>query len=720
MVQFLGSRYSHVSSLFQGGIMKLSGTLALALLMTGFAATAGTEIRLNSGVITSKNKSVQVSVNDQEVANQTEWIIQFKDHVTESLKADLVAKGFVIYSYIPEDALIVRATSRQMMVLASQKNVQTILAFEAFMKLSPTLGQVSSVTSENRQTFLVSIFNESERAFIESNIRKQSKNILVQRSVGKNFVITAERKFLMAIAAMPGVENIQAVAEIQPLHAKLGVEILPWSAGDYSDINGYETGTKVMNFESAWSLGLTGQNQIAAMADTGLDSGDARAIHQDFAGSVKSGYAVGMFGKTWADPMGHGTHVAGSVLGRGTASGGLLKGAAYSAQIVAQGMWSPILNNLSVPSNLAGMFTQAYTDGARVHTNSWGAAGNFGAYEKMASTVDQVMFDKDDLLILFAAGNSGVDMNRDGRIDANSVGTPGTAKNALTVGASENLLSTGGIQKKVGELKPAPENWPVNPINSDKLSDNINGLAVFSSRGPTSDGRLKPDVVAPGTNILSVRSQQTGASELWGAYNQHYAYSGGTSMSTPLTAGAAVIARQYLIEKKSIAKPTAALVKAYLLHTATEMFPGQFGEVGAARGQEILTMRPNNDEGYGRVNVEEMVASNSFLFLDQAGAVATSEVKEYKLEVPAGKFVANIVWTDAPGSVNSSKALVNDLDMEVTLPGGKIISANDQINNHSFIQSQVSAGTVTIKVKGTNVPMGKNGKQPFAIVATIH
>jgi subtilisin family serine protease len=368
------------------------------------------------------------------------------------------------------------------------------------------------------------------------------------------------------------------------------------------------------------------------------------------------------------------------------------------------------------------MFNQAYTDGARLHTNSWGAAANFGAYEKMAATVDQVMFDKEDLLILFAAGNSGVDKNKDGRIDANSIGTPGTAKNALTVGASENLLSVGGIQKKIGELKPSPENWPSSPITDSRLSDDVNGIAMFSSRGPTADGRTKPDIVAPGTNILSVKSQQKGAEVLWGAYNNDYVYSGGTSMACPLTAASAAIARQFLIEKMAQVKPSAALVKAYLLHTATEMFPGQYGEVGANRGQEILTLRPNNDEGYGRVNVAEVVTlgtSGSLLIADSKG-VATGETETAKfLVAKSGHLVVNIVWTDAPGSVNASKSLVNDLDLEVVLADGKVLSANDQINNHSFVQGTVGAGEVTIRVKGVNIPMGKSGKQPFALVASV-
>ena len=321
--------------------MKLGIAITLALLSV--SALAGTEVKLNSGTINTKN--VRLSLNDN-LAQQTEWIVQFKGRITEKTKIKLTQNGIVVYNYIPEDALIVRADYKTAKALLLDESVQAVLAFQPQMKLSPTLGLVTDLTSETRETFIVSVFNQNERSTIESKIKNNVKNILIQKSAARNFVITTERRHLALIAAVPGVENIQAFVQVEPLHKLFDEsDVSTSAAGDYSDINGFETGTKVMNFGSAWALGLSGQNQVVGMADTGLDSGDSRAIHPDFLGAVKSGYAVGMFGKTWADTMGHGTHVAGSVLGRGTASSGLLKGGAYSAQMVVQGMWSPILNN---------------------------------------------------------------------------------------------------------------------------------------------------------------------------------------------------------------------------------------------------------------------------------------------------------------------------------------------------------------------------------------
>ena len=126
-----------------------------ALMLICFSAFAGTEIKLNSGLISTRD--YQHNLN-QASAAQTEWIIQFKDHVTEATKNELRANGIKVYSYLPEDALLVRADKEIIEKYGGRSSVQAILAFNGTMKLSPTLGAVSSVTAEQRQTFIVSTF----------------------------------------------------------------------------------------------------------------------------------------------------------------------------------------------------------------------------------------------------------------------------------------------------------------------------------------------------------------------------------------------------------------------------------------------------------------------------------------------------------------------------------------------------------------------------------
>lgn len=706
-------------------LVKNFTTVAAASMLSVSVASAGTVLKLNVGTIDTNKISSNYIATWSAEAQASEYIVQYKTAITEVNKKALKSQ-FEVFGYLPDDALVVRGTFSQLMKFKnSHPEVQAIVRYAANYKVSSQFDAASVFNKDNVQSVLVKVFKASEANMIAGKIAALNPQVKLQHVGGKTLMALLPRGVVGTVAAMTGVENIQPTPEMESFHFAMDQDlssgVAQLAAGDYSDLQGYESGTRVMKFEQAWSVGLTGRGQTGAMADTGLDSGNINAIHQDFSGAVVSGYPFGLWAKTWDDPMGHGTHVAGSVMSRGTASKGLLKGGAYEANLVAEGMWSPMLKNLSVPSKLSDLFAKAYADGARIHTNSWGGARTFGAYDNFAIQVDEWLYANPEMLVLFAAGNSGSDKNKDGRIDANSMASPGTAKNVLTVGASENNVSTGGIQVPIGKLRAAKDEWPAEPIYSDYISNNENGIAMFSSRGPTVDGRIKPDIVAPGTNILSVRSQVKDASPLWGAYNNDYAWSGGTSMATPLTAGAALIARQVLVEKLGMANPSAALMKAVMLHTAVDMYPGQFGEVGAARGQEILTRRPNSDEGYGRVDVSNIakLGAPTQLIDNRQGVAQGSEVSyEFTLTRP-GKLYANLVWTDAPGSANAAQALVNDLDLVLTLPNGQTLSMNDHVNNLEMIEkSGLPAGTYKLTVKGYKIPQGKNGTQDYALVYT--
>lgn len=683
------------------------------------AANAGESILLNRQTIDTSKSVVQIQSNRE---SNVEWIVQFNQAVTETLKNELRLRGLEIFSYLPQDAFVVRGTSQQLVSLRNKSFIQAIVELKPEYKLSRSLTPVSVFDADLQEGILVKLYKASELASFKSYLQNLPVQILEAR--GDALSLRVSRSVRMLIAQRAEVEHIQNWVQMIPLHFQMATQDVGSSpmGGDYKDLTGYESGTKIMNFEPAWSQGFTGRGQIAAMADTGLDTGNMGSIASDFNGAIKSGYFFGLFSKSWEDPMGHGTHVAGSILGRGTASGGALKGGAYEAQFIAESIWSPMLNNLSIPNKLADLFDKAYKDGARIHSNSWGSARSFGEYDSFSNQVDTWAFNNPEMLILFAAGNSGVDKNRDGRIDGNSIGSPGTSKNIMTVGASENLLSQGGIQVPIGKLKSSPDNWPVAPITESTVSDNANGMAMFSSRGPTVDGRLKPEIVAPGTNILSTRSHVPGAEVLWGAYNENYVYSGGTSMSTPLTAGAATVLRQILVDGLKMEAPTAALMKAAMLHTAVDMYPGQYGENGIERGQEFATHRPNNDEGFGRVDVSKYLNLTNVTtqLIDEKGGVATGEEKSFTMNSSGGRLLVNLVYTDAPASANAAKSLVNDLDLKITLPNGQVIAPQDRVNNQEIVElAQIPSGTVTITVRGQNVPQGKSGKLPYAVIATV-
>ena len=340
--------------------------------------------------------------------------------------------------------------------------------------------------------------------------------------------------------------------------------------------NNVAAGASFMNADIVrTNHGLTGLGQVIGVCDTGLDTGDLNALHPDFTNRVRAAFGLARPGE-WSDLMGHGTHVCGSVLGSGSAwSNGLFKGIAPGAELVIQSAGDES-SHVFLPADLNDLFIQAYTNAARLHSDSWGdsAAGEYSVY---CQQCDEFVWDHPDFLALFSAGNSGTDTDGDGVVDFGSIGAPAAAKNVMAVGAaiSDRPAGSGGLSSnKWGE------NWytrfPMAPIRDALVStpyDGIHqGLAAFSSRGPCRDGRIKPDIVAPGTDIISCRSRMPGASELWGTgagvlangASNFYAFCGGTSMSTPLVAGAAVLARQYLVENRGIASPGAALIKALM------------------------------------------------------------------------------------------------------------------------------------------------------------
>jgi hypothetical protein len=150
------------------------------------------------------------------------------------------------------------------------------------------------------------------------------------------------------------------------------------------------------------------------------------------------------------------------------------------------------------------------------------------------------------------------------------------------------------------------------------------------------------------------------------------------------------------------------------MHTAFDMYPGQFG---TGPTQELQRPGPNVHQGFGRVDMDKLTTlDGTTLVADERAGVGLNEVMTYSIASNTG-IKATLVYTDAPGAANAAKALVNDIDLEVTAPNGQKVASNDHTNNAESIQAQ-GAGSYTITVKGVNIPNGKGGKQPFALLVT--
>ena len=304
--------------------------------------------------------------------------------------------------------------------------------------------------------------------------------------------------------------------------------------------------------DNAFITELNGSGQTVAVGDSGLD-GD----HGDFTGSLSGVTSVTPGDSSTADPSsGHGTHVACTVLGSGFRSSGGYKGIAPEANLYFQAMEDDDSGAL-YSYGINSMLNSAYNAGARIHTNSWGAGSGFGSYSTQSedaddrtSTWDQY-WSYDGMTVLFAAGNE----RNDG------VSPPGTAKNVITIGGHKNRYSG------------APDE-----------------MYYWSSRGPTDDGRIKPDLVAPGDYVRSCKAQE--ASDAQGSWdNTWYLEYSGTSMATPAAAGASALVREYLTEVIGRQAPQGALVKGLLILGAKDM------------GTRDI---PNEDEGLSLIHISEL------------------------------------------------------------------------------------------------------------------
>ncbi|MBI2027812.1 MAG: S8 family serine peptidase [Deltaproteobacteria bacterium] len=555
-------------------------------------------------------------------------MVQFESPISEALKQKLALNGLRSLAYIPDNTLILSLNKTNLMWLLNNIKVSWIEPYLLIDKVSKNFEKVSVFDEDETLNVSIRFFNDSGKNELIRYLN--NKNQYIAASFQKFLIAKIEKKYLYSIAAIDGVEWLEPYVNPQFLSLTLSAdEIAKKSVGqaDYSKLTGLESGSAALGAEGLYTKGIHGRYQVIGVLDTGVSTGHLESVHWDIRGRVLKGYAEGFLSFSWSDPMGHGTHVAGSIMGDGKVSEGKIHGVATASYLVAQSM-SGIMGFMFPPEDLYTIFQNTYADGARLHSNSWGMPTGGGQYENYSADVDRFSWDHPDYLILFAAGNSGVDANVDGVIDTGSVLAPSVAKNSLSIGASENKVSEGGIQATWGDLKKEEKPWSVFPIAADHVSDNLNGVAAFSSRGPTADGRIKPDVVAPGTNILSIRSSHPDAQLLWGAYDDYYLWSGGTSMATPLAAGSCALVRQYYSTVKGLEFISAALVKATVMNGAYDMYPGQFGFIPQ---KEIPTLRPNMQEGWGRIDLSSI--EKPFFYEDQLEGVSVGQVKEYSFDI---------------------------------------------------------------------------------------
>lgn len=687
------------------------------------------------------------------------YIVQFAGPVQAHWKDAVTAAGADLLDYIPDFAFKARMNPAQAAQVAQLDEVSYVGLFQPAFKLSTDL-------LEGPGLYRIRVERGSDAGQARAAIAQSGATVLGRD--GQYIVVGAETDQIEAIAQVTDVAWVENF-DLKETHNDSGAGVI--IGGNTANANGYD-----------------GSSQIAAVADTGLGDGTTSGAHRDIeANRVVSVYSwagvTDICFETIIDDgaidvdSAHGTHVAGSVLSSGDPVTGLGKGTAPAAGLVFQATenFALISNYCQVlggfppngyfltglPEDLNNLYQQAYDDGARVHANSWGSS-QAGVYTANSAQTDEFIWNNPDMSITFSAGNDGVDANSNGVVDNDSIGSPATAKNTITVGASENerpdnfpcdtsLSYTSSDAYQSGQtcnsmggenmLGTAGARWgfTTEPLNSDLSGGNMEQMAPFSSRGPTDDGRIKPDIVAPGTWILSTFSDlyqqeydsttnpQSGAPATqydgWGMpYNAFYKYMGGTSMSNPIAAGGATVVRDYYNKAHGV-NASAALVKATMINSAVDLLD----ENNDGQNDNDFPI-PNMHEGWGRIDVAK-ATDGSLLFVDNSSGMTTGNTTNYQYNVStAGSvFKVTLVWSDYPSTEAATSNLVNDLDLVVTAPDGTQYRGNvfsngwsqaggntDRVNNVENVYIQAAAaGTWSVDINGYNVP---NGPQPFAIV----
>lgn len=681
-------------------------------------------------------------------------IVQFHPQALDAGRRKLEAQGIEFVGYIPNNAWFVRLNGHTLDAVKADAAVRAAEFHAAGLKIDPHLW--SSERSRLRQQVpedavgasdlldIVDIrgFSGESSAAIAATLEKRIPGVrIIQRSLRADAppYVHAGVKREQLDALLNAASAIDGVVAIEPW-----VPTETTNAGSVGAIQGNATGAcggsgSVCGPAPLWAQGIIGSGQIVAVADSGttpwaawfttLDKGSGPLTEITLSDSPPpvlpapgNLYPNRKIVGYWLQPgintdydyeSGHGTHTSGTVLGDAAGTFGAntylastpslpnhesADGMAPNAQLLMQDVGGTSPTAVYV-TDFDGTLRQAYAGGARIHNNSWGGR-TAGQYTGNDVNADRVTWANEDLLVIVSAGN-----NQPG---ATQTGSPSNAKNVLSVAALGHAGAT--------------------------------NVPNYSNRGPAADGRIKPDIAAPGSDVISARN-----TTIFSAVpTAPTAVSNtGTSMAAPTLSGNAALVRQYFADgfyprgertPADAYNPSGMVMKALLLNGTNPLGGSNWPNAASGWGRAWLdgnlwfkaTLGGGDDSR--RLRVFERT---------QTSGLKTGDTHEYTLgNVAAGSELrVTLAWFDPEATLGAAITLVNNLDLEVVAPGGAVYKGNvftsgvsatggtaDARNTVEQVRlTAPAAGSYTLRVKAPVVPgNGRFGtdRQGYALVAS--
>lgn len=703
-------------------------------------------------------------------------LVQFAGPIKPSWRAALEESGAQILTYLPQNAYLIYANAGALAQIQSWAAISKTLQWEGEFANDYKLQPGARLTDANgfpeppaSDTFAIQLVadpaaNPNTLALIDQlKLEPVKREFRVLQYLNLIVRLPAER--LPEVAAQPDVVSIQPYVDPEKRDERQAQILAGNLTGAGPSAPGYLAWLASKGFTQEQ---FTASGFVVDVTDSGIDNGATQPGHFGLYREGDPGNPSRVaynrvegsphVGSTTEGRDGHGNLNAHIIAGYNNYAGGFPhadpQGFRYGlgicpfVKVGASVVFDP---DLFTNPDYADLQSKAYQDGARISANSWGMTNN--TYTVDAQAFDALVRDaqpdgaavsepgNQEMVIVFAAGNRGTGFN--------TVGAPGTAKNVITVGASENVRSLNLANG--GNSAMGSDGCGYNDASADGAFD----LAVFSSRGPCSDGRQKPDLVAPGTHITGGVAQQivnpngngfaltsfkassicalNGGGFIGSAYNffplgqQFYTVASGTSHATPAVAGAAALLRQDFINHQ-LPAPSPAMTKAFLMNSARYL-------TGAGANDPLWSP----GQGMGQVNLGRALDGVDRVLRDQLPedlftASGQTRVFTGRISDTNQPLRVTLAWTDAPGSTVGN-AFNNDLDLTVTIggltymgntfsgafsmPGGRGDARN---NVESVLLPPGLAGDVVVTVTAVNINsdgvpnVGTSLDQDFALV----